>query len=190
MIADARGRLEYAACLGLTCICDSWRPSSAARMRMPRQEHRQHGRASTHRDRHILPRLFDEIEEPCEQSETRQRLATIPGVGMLSATIVAATTPDVDNFDCARDYAAWLGLTPKPTPPEASRGRPDLEDGIRRLLYLSAMAQILLRRRLRREPGSDWLSSMLIRKKTKVVAIYLAHRMARTIFALLMEGSR
>ena len=59
-------------------------------------------------------RLTDEIEATHAQSETSQRLATIPGVGKLSATIIAATTPDVGNFDCARDYAAWLGLTPKP----------------------------------------------------------------------------
>jgi transposase len=61
---------------------------------------------------------------------------------------------------------------------------------IRRLLYLGAMAQIMLRRRLKREPGSDWLSGMLMRKKTKVVAIALAHRMARMIFAVLRDGSR
>lgn len=61
-----------------------------------------------------IERLTDEIQETYSQSETSQRLATIPGVGVLSATIIAATTPDVDNFDCARDYAAWLGLTPKP----------------------------------------------------------------------------
>ncbi len=61
---------------------------------------------------------------------------------------------------------------------------------IRRLLYLGAMAQIMLRCRLKREPGPDWLSSMLMRKKTKVVAIALAHRMARTIFAVIRDGSR
>ena len=61
---------------------------------------------------------------------------------------------------------------------------------IRRLLYLGAMAQIMLRCRLKREPGLDWLSNLLIRKKTKVVAIALAHRMARTIFAVLRDGSR
>lgn len=61
-----------------------------------------------------IEQLTDEIKEAYKQSETSQRLATIPGVGVLSATIIAATTPDVDNFDCARDYAAWLGLTPKP----------------------------------------------------------------------------
>lgn len=48
---------------------------------------------------------------------------------------------------------------------------------IRRLLYLGAMAQIMVKRRGHRL-GSDWLSRMLTRKKTKVVAIALAHRMA------------
>lgn len=141
-----------------------------------------------------IERLTDEIEEAYVQNETSQCLATIPGVGILSATIIAATTPDVDNFDCARDYVAWLGLTPKP---HSTGGKQKLGSiskmgnrYIRRLLYLGAMAQIMLRRRLKREPGSDWLSAMLIRKKTKVVAIALAHRTARMIFAVLRDGSR
>jgi transposase len=115
-------------------------------------------------------------------------------VGVLSATIIAATTPDVGNFECARDYAARLGLTPKPHstggPQRVGRISKMGNRYIRRLLYLGAMAQIMLRRRLKREPGSDWLSSMLIRKKTKVVAIALAHRMARTTFAVLRDGTR
>lgn len=69
-----------------------------------------------------IEQLTGEIEATHAQSETSQRLATIPGGGMLSATIIAATTPNVDNFDCARDYAAWLGLTPSRIPPAANRG--------------------------------------------------------------------
>jgi transposase len=68
-----------------------------------------------------IERLTDEIEETYSQSETSQRLATIPGVGVLSATIIAATTPDVDNFDCARDMPPGLDLRPSLTRPEASR---------------------------------------------------------------------
>ena len=141
-----------------------------------------------------IGRLTEEIKEIHAQNETSQRLTTIPGVGMLSATIIAATTPGVDNFDCARDYAAWLGLTPKPhsTGGKQRVGRISKMGNryIRRLLYLGAMAQIMLRGRLKREPGWDWLSGMLTRKKTKVVAIALAHRMARTIFAVLRDGTR
>lgn len=136
--------------------------------------------------------LSREIEETHEQNETSQRLVTIPGIGVLSATAIAATTPDVSNFDCARDYAAWLGLTPKPhsTGGKQKVGRISKMGNryIRRLLYLGAMAQIMVRRR--RGIGMDWLSSMLTRKKTKVAAIALAHRMARTIFAVLRDGTR
>lgn len=139
-----------------------------------------------------IERLTREIEAAHAQSETSQRLVTIPGVGKLSATIIAATTPDVGNFDCARDYAAWLGLTPKPhsTGGKQRIGRISKMGNryIRRLLYLGAMSQIMVRHRC--GPRQDWLSDMLARKKTKVAAIALAHRMARTIFAVLRDGSR
>ena len=139
-----------------------------------------------------IERLTGEIKAAHATSETSQRLATIPGVGMLSATIIAATTPDVSNFGSARDYAAWLGLTPKPhsTGGKQKVGRISKMGNryIRRLLYLGAMSQIMVRRRL--GTRSDWLAGMLIRKKTKVAAIALAHRMARTIFAVLRDGSR
>lgn len=139
-----------------------------------------------------IEQLGGEIKQTHEQDETSQRLATIPGVGMFSATIIAATTPDVSNFDNARDYAAWLGLTPKPhsTGGKQKMGRISKMGNryIRRLLYLGAMAQIMVRRRC--GLGSDWLSILLTRKKTKIVAIALAHRMARTVFALLRDGTR
>ena len=50
------------------------------------------------------------------------------------------------------------------------------------------MSQIMVRRRSRR-PGTDWLSHKLATKETRVVAIALANRMARTIFALLRDGT-
>ena len=59
---------------------------------------------------------------------------------------------------------------------------------IRRLLYLGAMAQIMVRRRLRR-PGTGRLSQKMATKQTKVVAIARANRMARTIYALLRDGT-
>lgn len=138
-----------------------------------------------------IDRLTAEIEEVHRQSEMSQRLASIPGVGVLTATAIAATTPDVSNFGSARDYAAWLGLTPK----QHSTGGKPRSGGIskmgnryiRRLLYLGAMAQIMVRRR--RGPSTDWLSRKLDTKETKIVAIALANRMARTIFALLRDGT-
>lgn len=119
-----------------------------------------------------------------------KRLATIPGVGTLTSSVIAATAPDVSNFRSARDFAAWLGLTPKP---HSSGGKEHLgriskmgNRYIRRLLYLGAMAQISARRK--RDSGEDWLWAMLQRKPVKLVAIALANRMARTIWALLKTG--
>jgi transposase len=139
-----------------------------------------------------IDQLTREIEEVHRQSEVSRRLASIPGVGVLTATAIAATTPDVGNFGSARDYAAWLGLTPK----QHSTGGKPRSGGIskmgnryiRRLLYLGAMAQIMVRRRSR-HPGTDWLSRKLATKETRVVAIALANRMARTIYALLRDGT-
>lgn len=124
-----------------------------------------------------------------------RRLATVPGVGTISSSAFAATTPDVAGFRSARDCAAWLGLTPRA---HSSGGKERLgriskagNRYLRRLLYLGAMAQIGARRG-RREVASgqapDWLDRMLARKPVKVVAIALANRMARTIWALVKRG--
>ena len=150
--------------------------------------------------------LRDRIETVTKRIEAAQksdplarRLATIPGLGPIASSAVtpeaclrhdAVTTPDVAAFRSARDYSAWLGLTPKP---HSSGGKERLgriskagNTYLRRLLYLGAMAQIAARRRGR--PGDDWLWGMLQRKPVKVVAIALANRMARVVWALVRTG--
>ena len=88
-----------------------------------------------------------------------------------------------------------LGLTPRA---HSSGGKERLgriskagNRYLRRLLYLGAMAQIRARRGRRTVPrieGSGWLDRMRARKPVKVVAIALANRMARTIWALIKRG--
>ena len=131
-----------------------------------------------------------EIRAGAQADETAQRLQTIPGIGPITSSVLAATLPDVSGFRSARDLAAWIGLTPKP---HSSGGKERLgriskmgNRYLRRLLYLGAMAQISARKR--RGPGEDWLWKMLERKPVKLVAIALANRMARTVWALLRTG--
>ncbi len=130
------------------------------------------------------------IEAAQKSDPLARRLATIPGLGPIASSAFAVTTPDVAAFRSARDYSAWLGLTPKP---HSSGGKERLgriskagNRYLRRLLYLGAMAQIAGRRRGR--PGTDWLWKMLERKPVKVVAIALANRMARVVWALVRSG--
>jgi len=87
--------------------------------------------------------VTERIEAAQRTDPLARRLATIPGVGAITASAIAATTPEVDNFQSARDYTAWLGLTPQP---HSSGGKERLgriskagNRYLRRLLYLGAM---------------------------------------------------
>lgn len=135
--------------------------------------------------------LTQDIRREAEASEAAKRLQTIPGIGPITATALAATLPDVTGFRTSRDLSAWLGLTPKP---HSSGGKEKLgriskmgNRYLRRLLYLGAMCVISARRR--GQPGDDWLWKLLQRKTAKQAAIALANRMARTVWALLRNGT-
>ena len=139
--------------------------------------------------------VTDRIRASQKQDALARRLATVPGLGPIGSSAFAATTPDVSAFRSARDYAAWLGLTPRA---HSSGGKERLgriskagNRYLRRLLYLGAMARISARRGRRAGPADqtpDWLHRMLARKPVKVVAIALAGRMARTVWALIARG--
>ena len=140
--------------------------------------------------RNRIETVTKRVEVAQKTDPLARRLATIPGLGPIASSAFAVTTPDVAAFRSARDYSAWLGLTPKP---HSSGGKERLgriskagNRYLRRLLYLGAMAQIAARRRGR--PGTDWLWKMLERKPVKVVAIALANRMARVVWALVRSG--
>lgn len=46
-------------------------------------------------------------------SELSRRLATIPSIGPVTATVLAATVPGPGAFRSGRDFAAWLGMVPR-----------------------------------------------------------------------------
>ena len=56
--------------------------------------------------------LDREIAQRAKEDETARRLMTIPGVGPITATALAALAPPAETFRRGRDFAAWLGLTP------------------------------------------------------------------------------
>lgn len=142
--------------------------------------------------REKFPQLTADIRANASANDAAQRLQTIPGVGPITASAFVASLPDISDFKSARDLSAWIGLTPKP---HSSGGKERLgriskmgNRYLRRLLYLGAMAQVSARRR--GQPGDDWLWNIVQTKKPKQAAIALANRMARTIYALLKNGSQ
>jgi transposase len=122
-------------------------------------------------------------------SEVSQRLATIPGVGPVTATALAATVPDASVFSSGRQFAAWLGLVPRQ---HSTGGKPRLGgiskrgDGyLRRLLMTGATAAL---RRSRQTRARPWVRDLLKRRPAKVVAVALANKTARTAWAMMKTG--
>jgi transposase len=91
-----------------------------------------------------ITRLDQEIARRARTEDVPSRLMTIPGVGPITATAIAALAPPVETFRRGRDFAAWLGLTPRQ---HSTGGKQKLgattkmgERTIRRLLIIGARA--------------------------------------------------
>ena len=115
----------------------------------------------------------------------------MPGVGPLTAVAVEAFGPDMAQFKTGRDFAAWLGLVPRQ---HSSGGKERLgrmtkagQADIRRLLIIGAMSRLNWLGQRSIVEGS-WLSCMLTRKPKMLVAIALANKMARQIWAMLTKN--
>lgn len=125
------------------------------------------------------------------QSDQARRLQTMPGVGPLTAVAVEAFGPDMAQFKTGRNFAAWLGLVPRQ---QSSGGKERLgrmtkagQADIRRLLIIGAMSRLTWLGQRSITEGS-WLSRMLARKPKMLVAIALANKMARQIWAILTKN--
>ncbi len=119
--------------------------------------------------------------------ETSRRLATIPGIGPITASAMAASAPDPKLFRSGRQFAAWLGLTPRANSSggkERQAGISKMGDGyLRRLLVVGATA--VLRMARQRQIGTPWTMGMIQRKKPKAAAVALANKTARIAWALM-----
>jgi transposase len=125
------------------------------------------------------------------ETDTARRLQTMPGLGPLTALAVEAFAPDMAQFKCGRDFAAWLGLVPRQ---HSSGGKERLgriskagQSDIRRLLIIGAMSRLTWLGR-RSIPEGSWLTRMLARKPKMLVAIALANKMARQLWAMLSKN--
>jgi transposase len=132
------------------------------------------------------------------KADPRSRLlATIPGVGPITALSLTLKVPDATVFRSGRHFAAWLGITPRE---HSTAGRQRLgkisrqgDEGLRQSLVLGATAVIQqVKRRIKAQrvsrTDSPWLLQLLARKPEKVAAVALANKMARIIWAMLVSG--
>jgi transposase len=122
--------------------------------------------------------------------ECSRRLAKIPGVGPIGAVLLKMKTPEPELFRSGRQFAAWIGLTPRD---HSTAGKVRLgvitragDEGLRSVLVVGATAVIQHVRRGGRT--SPWLIELLKRKSPKLAAVALANKMARIAWKLMITG--
>ena len=124
-----------------------------------------------------------------KQDPMSQCLATQPGIGPIGAISFTLKVTDPKGFRSGRHFAASLGLTPKENS-SGGRHRPGRisrqgDQGLRKLLVLGATAVIRFAKAGRASP---WLINLLARRPKKLVAVALANKMARILWAMMVSG--
>src|SRR5690606_8760181 len=130
-----------------------------------------------------IGKLDAEISRRAKDNEVARRLMTVPGIGPLIATAIATLAPPPELFRKGRDFAAWLGLTPRQ---HSTGGKQRLgattemgERSLRRLMIIGANSVVIKRHvHASARPGT-WLGGMLTRKPPMLVRVALANKMAR-----------
>jgi len=138
-----------------------------------------------------LRTLEKELDNWHRYNETSQRLAAIPGIGVITATALVATVSDIHAFRSGRQFAAWLGLVPR----QNSSGDKVRLGGIskqgdrylRRLLVIGATA-VIRHSRKKDTPMTAWVRDMLEKKPARLVSVALANKTARIVWALMAHG--
>lgn len=125
-------------------------------------------------------------------NEISRRLAAIPGVGPISAALLVMKTPAPEAFASGRQFAAWMGLTPK----DHSTGgkvRTGIitragDEMLRKTLVLGATAVLKNVRAERGKNATPWLTELLKRKPPKLAAVALANKTARIAWKIMTTG--
>ncbi len=125
------------------------------------------------------------------QNQASQHLATIPGVGIITATAMAASVTDPSLFRSGREFAASLGLVPRQN---SSGGKDKLGriskkgDGYLRKLLVVGATSVIRRSKANGLAAAPWIRSLLERRPARVVTVAMANKTARIIWAVLTRG--
>lgn len=120
-----------------------------------------------------------------------RRLETIPGIGFITATALTASVPDPTLFRNGRQFAAWLGLTPKSN---SSGGKERLGaisrmgDGYLRTLLVIGATAVLRFARNKPSSANVWINNLLERRPARLVSVAMANKTARVVWAVLSRG--
>ena len=130
------------------------------------------------------------LETLCAQNEDCQRLLSIPGVGLLSATALVAAIGDIGVFKSGRELAAWLGLVPRQ---HSTGGKPTLlgiskrGDAYLRTLLIHGGRTVVRVATKHQDRRNRWICKLEERRGKNITAVAVANKNARTAWALLSK---
>ncbi|MDO8778688.1 MAG: IS110 family transposase [Burkholderiaceae bacterium] len=130
-----------------------------------------------------MARIEKRLALQLKGDQDMQRVAQIPGVGLLTATAAIATMGQAIAFKSGREFCAWLGLVPKQS---GTGGKVRLGgiskrgDTYLRTLLIHGARSVLCHAK---QPG-PWLEAIKSRRPANVVIVAQAAKMARTIWAV------
>ncbi len=123
-------------------------------------------------------------------NDLAKRLATIRGIGYITASALAASVTDPHRFTSARQFAASLGLTPKA---DSSAGKDCMgriskmgDRYLRRLLVIGMTSQLQSARR--KPEAHPWITNLLVSKPNKLVALAMANKAAQIAWVIMTRG--
>jgi transposase len=118
-------------------------------------------------------------------------MLSVPGVGAIAASAILASAPDPHAFNPAAISPPGLGATPKQNSTGGKEKLGSITKAgnryIRRLLVLGAIS-VLRAAPKRKGALCDWLAALRARKPAKVVAVALANKLARIVWAIITTG--
>jgi len=137
---------------------------------------------------HQVQELEDQIDTWHKNNEDSQRLANIPGIGVLTASALVASIGDARCFKNGRELAAWLGLVPRQ---HSSGGKPLLlgiskrGDAYLRTLMVHGARSAVRVAANKQTPTDSWTNQLSTRRHMNVVSVARANKNARIVWALL-----
>jgi transposase len=140
-----------------------------------------------------IKQIDSDIGGQAKADPMSNRLMTIPGIGPITASALAATVGDPSSFSGPREFAAFLGLVPRQN---SSGGKTKLgpitkmgNQYLRKLLVVGAHA-VLVHQARHSDPLRQWARKLLETKPFKLVAVACANKLARMAFALMRQSTR
>jgi transposase len=140
-----------------------------------------------------LNSIKKQLDECVDASESGKILLSIPGIGVMNASALLAAIDKGQAFNNPKEFAVWLGLTPK----QHASGNISKMGGItkrgdrylRKQLIHGARA-FVSRAAKSTDPLALWATKLRVTKPFNKVAVAVAHRLARLIWILLTRQER